>query len=251
MEHYLRSMASDENITRSVLDLWHANPNIKDMCKLPLNMVMVVFLAKNDKITNVHTKTQIYLEVMNATISNNQYTTKLNWNDTSLHDCILNQSKSNDKLCSTFHYLLHVAFEMHFNERRFFPEALDIKKYTNILGLVNVTKNGTQVKYEFFHPTFMEFFVALRLLHLPQEERLYFYIKEQSERQVNHNLWLFFFGLFSKFYDKHVFPGDISVVVRQFAMFHSEKEIEQFPPYCQNGMVSGIHERNINSSDES
>ena len=248
MQRYLHSMASDEHVTRSVLDVWRANPNIKDMCKLPLNMVMVVFIAKHDRIFALHTKTQLYLAFMNVTVKHylNQHP---EWNTVSLRECILNKAYADDKLCTAFQHLHHAAFEMHFNGMETFPEDLKIKNYINKLGFVSVTKVNPsldQVKYKYFHPTFLDFFAAIHLLSLPQEDRLYFYIKEQSGRQVNHNLWLFFFGLISAHYTEDIYSCPLSTILRQFSMFYGEYQMEQFvesPSHCHCGkLLEYIHE---------
>ena len=242
MQHYLdlHTMSKNENVTL-VLDLWNTRPIIRDICRLPLNMAIIVSLAKDDRNFTFHTNTEIYLAfIVVAFEFHLKDHPRLEWNAQYLRHCMLYKPNIGNNLCTAIQHLLNVAYDMHFNGNETFPEPEhQIKSSINKFGFVSITKvNLNRVKYEFFHPTFLEFFAAYYLLSLPKEDRLYLYIKEQqSKHQVNHNVWIFFFGLVSEHYSKKdVFPdNNISVIVRQFAVYHSEQEIEQFPPYCQNG----------------
>ena len=240
LHRHLHDLSSDWRVTDSIEDLWIGDSDIKDMCKLPLHMVMLIYITeyKENHNRSIHTKTQIYSAFMNVMIQH--YSKRLpDWNTVSLDECISKKPVSiheNDKLCIAFQHLHSVAFDMLINKRSKFRKRVEINRNINNFGFVNVTKLRSiwdEVTYTFYHPTFVEFFAAIHLLTLPREERLYLFIKnQQREEQVSHNLWLFFFGLVSE-YD----ADNLSVIIRQFAMYHDEQEIEQFPPYCQNRNV--------------
>ena len=58
LEEYLCTLSTDDAVTNSISDLWESNEGI---CGLPLNMVMLIFIAKHGGELDVHTKTEIYL----------------------------------------------------------------------------------------------------------------------------------------------------------------------------------------------
>ena len=247
LDNHLHALSSDVRVISSIQHLWNSDSDIKDMCKLPLHMVMLLYITnlETKEILSIHTKTQVYSKFINVMIQH--YSKDLSdWNTVSLKQCILKKRQymtldtpreGNDQLCTAFQHLHDVAFDMLLKQKDRFPEYREINRNIKKFGFVNVTKlSSTQdeVKYTFYHSTFVEYFAAIHLLNLPQEERLYLYVKEQSERQVNHNLWLFFFGLIGEHYNENY---NLSAILRQFDMYNSEQEIEQFPPYCQNGNV--------------
>ena len=224
LEDYLHKLSTDEHVIHSVSNVWTKNNNVRDMCVLPLNMVMIIFIAKHAGNLAVHTKTQIYSAFVNVTVKH-FLDHHPDWNTVSLRECILNTTIAHeDELCAAFQYLHHVAFEMLFNQKELFPEYTKINRNIYKLGFVNVTKldsSQDQVKYTFFHPTFLEFFAALHLLKLPQEERLYLYIKEQHSRLLaNHNLWLFFFGLIGDQYKECISTRGLSAILKQFSIYY-------------------------------
>ena len=241
LNDHLYALTSDQQVISSIQKLWVFDSDIKDLCKLPLLMVMLIHIITNvEKDVSIHTKTQLYSAFMNVTIKH--YSEDLSgWPTGSLKKCIEgSRPASESKLCPAFQHLHNVAFDMLIHKKDKFPEKedLEINKNINKFGFVNVTKFGStqeKVSYTFYHQSFVEFFAAIHLLSVPQEERLYLYIKdEKSKGQVAYNLWLFFFGLIGEHYNEDDYPNIINII-RQFAMYHSEQEIEQFPPYCQKG----------------
>ena len=233
----LHALTSDQRVISSLQNLWGSDSDIKDMCKLPLNMAMLIYITKLNtrQTSSIHTRTQLYSAFMYVTIKHYAWYLP-DWNVGSLKQCIaLKEPASEKELCTAFQHLHSVAFEMLIHKKDKFPEEEDFEINKNIdkLGFVSVTKViHNEVKYTFYHQTFVEFFAAIHLLSVPQEERLYLYIKEQqSESQVNHNLWLFFFGLIGEHYIEDDYPN----IIKQFAVYHSEQETGQFPPFCQNG----------------
>ena len=57
---YLQSLSTDPNVINSVLDLWNSNRFIREMCKLPLNLVMLISIALNNENLVLNTRTEIY-----------------------------------------------------------------------------------------------------------------------------------------------------------------------------------------------
>ena len=186
LEEYLRTLSTDDAVTNSISDLWESNNNIKEMCGLPLNMVMLIFIAKHGGKLDVHTKTEIYLSFVDTIIKHfdNRHP---QWNTVSLRECMSNMAASpDDDLCVAFKHLHYVAFKMQFEHEDEFPDIIKINENINKLGFVNITKIKSvqdQVRYTFFHPTFLEFFAAIHLLRLPQEQLFYLYIEDIIKNQ--------------------------------------------------------------------
>ena len=251
LESYLRNLSNDHNTVTSILNLWERDENTKDLCKLPLHMVMLIYIAKHGGNLLVQTKTQVYIAFMNVTIKHFA-DHHPDWNTVSLKHCIINNDV-NDELCVAFHHLAHVAFEILFDRADKFPEYPKIVKNINKLGFVNVRKlmsTSDQVKYTFFHPTFIEYYAAIHLLKLSDEQRFYLYVNEQhyDNRKTSGrvpNFWLFFFGLLGEHY------GDASIFVpkllRLFNLYYKDKG-ESYPsmdlrqPGCFHEVLTYIKE---------
>ena len=202
LKKHLETLSTDNNVTNSIQELWSSNYHIKSLCRLPLNMVMLLSILKNGEGSDFNTRTEIYSAFMNVTVKH--FSDRLQgWNTLSLWDCILNilSDSHSKKLCTAFKELHHIAFEMFFNGIDTFPNREEISSDINNLGFVKITRvdsNGDEVRYAFYHPTFQEFFAAIHLLDLNQEELLYFYIKERRQSMTwyqRNNPWLFYFGL--------------------------------------------------------
>ena len=236
LEEYLRTLSTDDGVTNSILDLWESNHNIKEMCELPLNMVMLIFIAKHDGKLDIRTRTEIYLAFMDTIVKHFDDRHPL-WNTVSLRECILNTAISHDELCVAFRYLHHVAFKMLFYHEDKFPEYPKINENVNKLGFVNIMKTKSiqdRVKFTFFHPTFLEFFAAVHILTLPQEQLLYLYIKfyEQHKSQIsseNPNAWLFFFGLTGAHFRSDTSVSALSTILRQMNMNFFIAGIADYP----------------------
>ena len=233
LESYLRNLSNDHNTVTSILNLWERDENTKDLCELPLHMVMLIYIAKHGGNLLVQTKTQVYIAFMNVTIQHFA-DHHPDWNTVSLKHCIM-RNDPNDELCVAFHHLAQVAFEILFDRADKFPEYPKIVRNINKLGFVNVRKLKTtsdQVKYTFFHPTFIEYYAAIHLLKLSDEQRFYLYVKEQHyvNRKTSGripNFWLFLYGLLGEHY------GDASTFVpnllRLFNLYYKDKG-ESYPP---------------------
>ena len=143
------------------------------------------------------------------------------WNTVSLWKCIKNLSDSHGRseLCVALKELQLAAFEMFFNRKDRFPDLQDVNSNIDRLSFVKILKicsNGDEVKYTFYHPTFLEFFAALHLMDLQREELLYLFTKEhQNGTWHRKNPWLFYFGLIGASYRVDY----VSAILKQFSMY--------------------------------
>ena len=198
-------------------------------------MVMLLSITKNEESSLFSTRTEIYSAFMNMTVKHFS-DRHPDWNTVSLWECILKFNMSDlhgNELCIAFKELHHIAFEMFFNRVDKFPDQQEINSNINKLGFVNVMKvdsNRDEVKYTFYHPTFQEFFVAIHLLGLKQEELLYLHIKERQEGRLwqRTNPWLFYFGLVGAYYRE----DNVSAILKQLSMYRQMRE--NCVPFCHD-----------------
>ena len=238
LEKHLETLSTDSHVTNSIIRLWNSNRFIKELCTLPLYMMMLLSITKNEERLVLNTRTEIYSAFMNVTVKHFS-DHHPDWNTVSLWECILNVSDSHsDKLCIAFKELHRVAFEMFFNRVYKFPDRQEINCNINKLGFVNVTKvdtNGDEVKYTFYHPTFQEFFVAIHLLSLKQDELLYLHIKKSIWRE--NNPWLFYFGLIGAHYSEE----NVSAILKQLSI--NRWMSESCAPFCYETITfKRVHE---------
>ena len=248
LEEYLYTLA-DGNVVKSILTLWENDKNTKEMCELPLHMVMLIYITKQGGNLSVKTKTQVYIAFMNVTIKHfADHVHHPDWNTVSLKQCILEGNPS-DELCAAFHNLTYVAYKILFDKVNKFPEYPNVVRNIKKLGFVNVTKpksTSDQVKYTFYHPTFIEYYAAIHLLKLSNGERFFIYVKEQLDSQqfyVSPKVWVFFFGFLGEHYGT---PSSTSIVLRLFNTYcyatdESERPMPRLPNCCC-GILEYVHE---------
>ena len=246
LEEYLRTLCTNDAVTKSILDLWESNHNVKEMCGLPLYMVMLIFIAKHDGKLDVRTKTEIYISFLNTVIKHFD-DHHPQWNTVSLRECISNIPASNDdEICVAFKHLHCVAYKMLLYHEDEFPDHLKTNENINKLGFVNITKVKSipdQVRYTFFHPTFLESFAAIHLLTLPQEQRLYLYIKDVIEHRRFYelpNFWLFFFGLIGEHYGSDISANATMATLKQINMYFFPVGTSDHPRQRLLGCCYGI-----------
>ena len=240
LERYLHNLSNDRDVIKSILTLWENNESTKEMCVLPLHMVMLLYIANHGGNLSVQTRTQVYIAFMNVTLKHFA-DHHIDWNTVSLKQCIVNNDQS-DELCVAFHHMAHVAYQMYVNKIDKFPEHPNVVRNINKLGFVNVAKiksTDDQVKYTFFHPTFIEYYAAIHLLNLPTEQWFYLYVKFDSQHfHVIPSIWLFFFGLLGEHYG-----GSSTTVPQAMKLLNSyySDQGETIPPMIrQPGCIYNI-----------
>ena len=90
LDSYLQTFITDKSIKERVKKLWK-DKQIKDLCKLPLHMAMIVFIAQTIHASSITTKTQIYTAFMNATIMHYERDHP-RWNTVFLRQCVLDHN---------------------------------------------------------------------------------------------------------------------------------------------------------------
>jgi hypothetical protein len=135
---HLETLSTNDNVTNSIQKLWDSNHHIRNLCRLPLNMVMLLSIVKNGQGSNFNTRTQIYSSFMDVTVQHFE-DDHPGWNTVSLWECILNVPDSHrNKLCIVFKELHRIAFEMFFNGTDIFSDREELTSVVNKLGFVKI-----------------------------------------------------------------------------------------------------------------
>ena len=175
-----------------------------------------------------NTITQIYLAVMDSLIDHYK-TLHPKWNARSLRNCIIQKPLcQDDVLCCAFTTLQRVAFDVVFKNVDYFEmEEPSLHESIKELSIVSIHPvNHINVTYLFAHRTFAEFFAALHLTTLPQDELLFYATKYSFQTVV----WQFFFGLMGKYYSESV--TTISTVFKYYSRVSELNDIYKGSPDC-------------------
>ena len=241
LENALHKLSTNETATQLVLKLWKTHPKIKEMCRLPLHLAMVLFIAQHGRPYALKSRTQIYTAFMNSTIKHYRDFHK-EWNTGSLRKCIqFFTNERSDLLCTAFQILRNVAFEMLFNKIDVFPEDPSIKLKESInslsfVGIEEIDSTADEVKYMFSHPTFAEFLAAVHLTTLSQEEQLYYITQDFLGSFTFKFVWQFFFGLMGDFYTNDY--SAVSILLRRFSTHYSDPTQQLVPTRNRYGCPS-------------
>ena len=215
LDNHLEILEIDTTVKETVQRLWK-DKQVKELCKLPLHMAMILFIAQTPNASSINTKTQIYTAFMNATIKHYHQ----DWSTVSLRQCIFNRnipSQGNNKLICTAFKMMHLAaFKMVFESSSKISVESTIRKEIQDLGFVSIISENSlsdELKISFSHPTFTEFFAALHLITIPQNDQL-FHVQNPTITKKT-GLIDFYFGLLGDFYVNNV--SALSLPLKQYS----------------------------------
>ena len=58
LEHYLSKLSmNDSRVIQSILKMWKAHPEVREMCTLPLHMAMIIAINKRGSDHSIRTRT--------------------------------------------------------------------------------------------------------------------------------------------------------------------------------------------------
>ena len=63
LEDYLHSLSTDRTLIESILETWKTHPEVREMCTLPLNLVLLIAIKRNTDLKQsliIQTRTQLY-----------------------------------------------------------------------------------------------------------------------------------------------------------------------------------------------
>ena len=228
LNHFLRVLADNNNVTKSVHDLWIKYPSVREMCRVPLHLSMVIYIMRHDNTLLIKTRAQIYTAFMNVTIKHYKKTHHSNWNTVSLRQCIL--GTNSDDFCIAFQKLHTIAFDMLFKQIGLFHEHPEIEEKIKNLGFLKIEREhstGDQARYTFSHPTFLEFFAVLHITTLSPNEQLVY--MTMYGRQCKDNLITLFFELVVDLYPERAL--ETGMITKLSAT--QVNSWQPFPSICQ------------------
>ena len=204
IEKYLDQLP--QSLRTNISRYLERNPNVKQMCYLPLHMMMVVYIATADteRLSLIDTETKLYHGFMYLTIE--QYEKRHKWSPSSLDQCF-SEKESDQPLCILLRRVCQLAFER-IREQTFelsalgdlrLPDRIDSKKLEalSLFKIEKVRVNYRRVeKYYYSHRTFQEFLAALYLSVQPEQDQI---LRRNSEVLKSEELIVkFYFGLTGK-----------------------------------------------------
>ena len=207
LKTYLNLLSLNSRTENAVLAIWKTYPKVKEICTLPLHLAMLIAVVEDDSGQTIKTRTQIYSSFLDLTITHHCENI---WSLQSLRECVVSsatQYYNAYSMCNAFKKLHDIAFQMMFEKKVKFPKDHEVEESVKKLGIVNTTVVGlskTEIIYTFSHPTFVEFFAALHLVTLSQEEQLEMIRKSFADKDSLSMIWSFFFGLLDDFYPKNM-----------------------------------------------
>ena len=242
LELYLDKHCDDSTARNTILKLWASYPNFREMCTLPLHFAMIIDMGtrlENEPI--IYKQSQLYTAFMNATLKHYSKNFLPNFNTIHLNHCIMNVISTRDRMyiCEAFRELHRVAFQMTLQNVSTFPDEFpEIREAIDKFGFVSIEKeddligNQDHVRYAFSHPTFCEYFAALHLMTLPQEQQseLIAEFVHLKESDIDDEFfWAVFFGLLDDFI---ICPLPDCKLLRQFISKDSKYVFIDFSKVC-------------------
>ena len=106
--NYLHKLSDNATLVSAIQHSWDSNPKVKEMCTLPLNMAMMLYIYSYESSVSLRTTAQLYIAFMNVTIKHYEGH-RLEWNTESLWQCIHAKAPHGDDLCYAFNILYHAG----------------------------------------------------------------------------------------------------------------------------------------------
>ena len=191
----------DPQLQSKIGSYFENNPNVEEMCYLPLHMTMVIYLASLNEgsLSDIETETEIYTRFLYLTV--NHYSERHGLVATSLDDCF-EHSETDHTLCLTFRRVCELAFNATIHKKQTF-DSNDIRKTViqsstledlSLFHVKRVNKEyGPIDLYYFSHQTFKDFMSACYLAVLSESEQQQMIMKYGNVLMLRDLVWKFFF----------------------------------------------------------
>ena len=221
LDTYLDNLTTNLTAKRFIRHLWKTRPHVKEICHLPLHLSMMIAIAHTTNAHSINTATQIYTAFVNATIKHYKHNHPF-WDTASLRACIVENStpskdNADSKMCTPFKEIQYAAFEMTYKQRQSLSIKASSRPYIEDLGLISIVSENVvddEVKVDFSHSSFVEYFAAMHLITLPHSEQI-FYVQNQIRKGPS-LLVKFYFGLLGNFYTHDITA--VAIPLQQYSL---------------------------------
>ena len=175
------------------------NPNIFDMCYLPVHAAMICYLFECDNVHISYMQTKIYKQFTRLIIQRHLLRRSFEVELHSLKELCGIHKKYLDDLC-------HLAFNMTINSKQVISQQELNFQFSQCgshgddfsLGLLTIYNTvhptGLHRSYSFLHLTFQEFLAAYHIANLTSSQQMKI-IQQYSEFTHMITVWTFYFGL--------------------------------------------------------
>ena len=208
---YIKS-ASPE-VYDSVKQYLNSNPTINALCYIPLNMTILLCLAKNGSSNLPDTQTEMYKQFIETTIKR-----FLNRNGYHLIASVTSLSELPSKCLEVFKEMAHFAFEALKHDQLVFtlaelkemcPNLTKTPSNWNGLGLLKSIKSFDIVTYHFLHFSIQEYMAAYHISTLSDSQQIKL-LKRTFWTVRYYNNWIMYVGITGgkSFALKHFLSGN-------------------------------------------
>ena len=248
LDAYLHQLTTNKSTISFVTNMWKSQ-QLKEMCRLPLHLAMIIFIARTTNAASIKTKTQIYTAFVHATTKHYKHDHP-KWNSASLKECIMDmQPSSRSKLCHAFKAIHTCAFEMTYEQANSFSLTAEVQEQINKLGFVSIkSKNldSDEVTIAFSHRSFMEYFTSIHLISLSQNDQI-FHLQSYTIATSHSLLTDFYFGLLGYFHPKNI--SALSLPLKQYSFAHAIP-INKWEHICPGGFYKAFSSLSIKTHQE-
>ncbi len=200
---YIDSFPFDSSVATTcpakLKEYLYSQPNVFNMCYLPVHVAMICFLFKHKKGNIPNTQTKIYEEFTRSTVLRHIIRHNSNTQVRSLKTLTGSLKEHFNKLC-------HLAYNMSIREKQVAtPEIMDeeLCEYVSsnsdewCLGLLTIDHiaelYGVTKTYSFLHLTVQEFLTAYYITNLEQDKQIEIILTES--KNISSPTIIFYFGL--------------------------------------------------------
>ena len=190
------ALSADASTVQTKLkDYLVRNPNIFDMCYLPVHAAMICYLFEYDNDHISYTQTKFYEQFARMIIQRHLLRHNIELELHSLKELCGIHKKYFDDLC-------RLAFNMTINSKQVISQQELSFQFSQCvsygddfsLGLLTIYPTGLHRAYSFLHLTFQEFLAAYHITNLDNSQQMKI-IQQYSKSTHMITVWTFYFGL--------------------------------------------------------
>ena len=206
IDRYVNQLPS--KLKANISKVFDLNFHVKEMCRLPLHLTMVLNLAlvDKDRLSVIDTETMLYEDFLILSIK--QYQFRSGWSPGSMEQCLEDENASTE-LCTTFKIMCKFAYTTLFqpfdlsyfdnDETSFLQTHADIFMNISLFGVeIEHGRHQEHSHYSFAHRTFQEYLAAFYMSRISLQKVLST-VDTYLEHDNSTLIWKFYFGIIGKY----------------------------------------------------